>query len=505
MPEDPGDYEVDPDKIWGKGNGADAEWDAPDMSVLNQRRRPPPRFLIDVFRDWGQWVTDGATNSACPGDYVGLPLLALASALIGNARWAQATPAWMEPPVLWPVSVGDSGDSKSPGSDCVLVYVLPELEARMLGDFVERLDEYRQAVIIDKLAEKEWEKEVKAAQQNKQPIPKRPPRVAAEIEPQRPRLLVTDITVEQAAMLCATAAQKGLLIHRDELAGWFGSMNQYHAAGRQFWIESYGGRFYRVERRAHSAAPIEVRHLSIAATGGAQPEKLADLIAGSPDDGLLSRVQWGWPDPIEFKLGREPPGVNLAIERLDLLRQLEMKDGAPIYVPLTERGQQLIEQFGREIQARQRDVGGYLRSAYGKARGTALRLSLVLEELWWCASGDMTKPPPSTISPEAFIAAAALVEDYFLPMAERVYGDAAATELERNAATLARWIVKEHPPEVHVRHLERVVRLPGLRTAETIKKAANALVDAGWLRAQPVGFGVDRKVSYLINPRIFGG
>jgi len=56
-----------------------------------------------------------------------------------------------------------------------------------------------------------------------------------------------------------------------------------------------------------------------------------------------------------------------------------------------------------------------------------------------------------------------LMADYFLPMAERVYGDAAANEPERNAATLARWIVAERPAEVHVRHLQREVRLPGIR------------------------------------------
>jgi hypothetical protein len=41
-----------------------------------------------------------------------------------------------------------------------------------------------------------------------------------------------------------------------------------------------------------------------------------------------------------------------------------------------------------------------------------------------------------------------LISDYFMPMAERVYGDAAATERERGAATLARWIFRERPTEL---------------------------------------------------------
>jgi hypothetical protein len=40
-----------------------------------------------------------------------------------------------------------------------------------------------------------------------------------------------------------------------------------------------------------------------------------------------------------------------------------------------------------------------------------------------------------------------------MAMTERVYGDAAATREDRNAATLARWIMRDRPNEVHPRHL----------------------------------------------------
>src|SRR6516164_2656682 len=135
-----------------------------------------------------------------------------------------------------------------------------------------------------------------------------------------------------------------------------------------------------------------------------------------------------------------------------------------------------MEEFGAEMEASRDQAGGLLRSAFGKARGAALRLSLVLEWLWCCAKADMSLPPAS-ISKEAFAAAATLVGEYFMPMAERVFGDAGANEIERNAATLARWIFNEHPDEVYVRRMLREVRLPGLRSAEQIKDAANLLVD----------------------------
>ena len=101
-----------------------------------------------------------------------------------------------------------------------------------------------------------------------------------------------------------------------------------------------------------------------------------------------------------------------------------------------------------------------MRSAYGKARGLALRLSLVLTMLRWCAE-DGWAPPPTEITADALAAACDLVADYFMPMAERVYGDAAARPVQRNAATLARWIKRTKATEVHVRNLLRQVRLRG--------------------------------------------
>ena len=168
---------------------------------------------------------------------------------------------------------------------------------------------------------------------------------------------------------------------------------------------------------------------------------------------------------------------------------------------LVELAWPILEEFGREMQARQGTAGGLMRSAFGKARGLALRLSLVLEMLWWAANEGMS-PPPTTITERALLGAATLVAEYFMPMAERVYGDAGTSDTDRNAATLAKWIVKEKVTEVHVRHLQREVRLPGLKTAEVIHKAAHALVEADWLREPPAGTGKRVRMAYPVNPKV---
>jgi hypothetical protein len=489
-----------------KPDGPDSSgWGKPFLDVMRLRRRPPPPLLLEVFgKTWGDWIVDAAKAAACPPDYVAAPLLASVSTLVGHARWPTIA-GWSEPPHLWCASVGDSGDGKSPGANALMRDVLPTLERRMIGDYPDRLREWQAASEFDTVALKRWKEELREAQEKKKTLPVMPKPTVPGIAPERPRLIQHDTTIEQIGTILHTAAPKGLLMTRDEIAGWFEGMNAYNPASRAFWIEAYGGSPYKIERRSHSHEPIEIPRLAVALFGGTQPERLSTLASG-PDDGLFSRILWAWPDALNFELGKAAPGVARAIESLDRLRELDLAPGdppSPIFMPLTPDAQQLVVEFAREMDALKRSSGGLLRSAYGKARGFALRLSLVLEWLWFCARSDMLMPP-DVISMEAFAAATTLVGEYFMLMAERVFGDASASDDERGAATLSRWIFKERPEEVHVRTLLREVRLPGLRSAEQIKAAAKILVDADWLRAPVIGFGAQSKVVYAINPRLWG-
>ena len=118
----------------------DPSWPEPDLSILRPERSPAPKLPLGAFGPaWGEWITAAAEAAACPPDYVAAPLLAAAAALIGHARWAQATPGWIEPPHLWLGVVGEPGTGKSPGSDVLMRDVLPEIERRMLSDFPDRL------------------------------------------------------------------------------------------------------------------------------------------------------------------------------------------------------------------------------------------------------------------------------------------------------------------------------------------------------------------------------
>ncbi|MGH7084525.1 MAG: DUF3987 domain-containing protein [Acetobacteraceae bacterium] len=338
--------------------------------------------------------------------------------------------------------------------------------------------------------------------------PPLPPRDAeAGPEPMAPCLVQSDVTIERIGILLARAAQKGVLMVRDELSGWLLGMSAYNDGARPFWIEAYGGRPYRVERVKHPE-PIVIPHLAVSWFGGVQPSRLAELTREA-DDGLLARFAWFWPEPIPFRFGTISPELPWTIEACDRLRMLTMAapeaDGAmprPVVVPLSSTARDAMVAFGREMQDRQEAAGGLMRSALGKARGLALRLSLVLAHLWWATEGGMDAPP-AVITERAF-AAAALVADYLMPMAERTYGDAACPARDRRAATLARWVARERPAEVHVRRMVREVRLPGLTETDAVHEAAGVLVESGWLLPMPKGgFQQRARAAYPINPRLY--
>src|ERR1700730_12379236 len=137
-------------------------WAAPDLSVLRLNRRPPPPLPLHVFGpSWGSWIAAAAEASECPLDYVMGPLLASISTLVGNVRWAMATPGWSEPPHLWVGAVGESRAGKSSGADCLMRDVLPKIEAKMAADFPDQLREWRAAAEMHSARDDAWKAEVR--------------------------------------------------------------------------------------------------------------------------------------------------------------------------------------------------------------------------------------------------------------------------------------------------------------------------------------------------------
>jgi hypothetical protein len=487
---------------------ADTLWSDPDLSVLKQGRRDAPALPIQVFGDfWAQWLKESAEGANAPADYTAAGLLAVAAATIGNTHRVYARDTWGEPSVLWCGIVGDPGSGKSPALDPVLDLV-KTLEAEAAVNFEDQHRTWQTNSEMAKAVNDEWKGRVKdAAKQGRTPPPK-PDQAIEPAEPQRPRLIVNDSTPEKLGELLS-AHPRGLLFFRDELAGWFGAFDRYSGAGaeRALWIEAFNARKHVIDRVKTKSKPITVDHLAIGVLGGIQPERFVDFING-PDDGLPSRFLWVWPEPIPPQDPRVVPNRGAALAALRRLSSLELRfdefDKCSLRrLPLTSEAKRVFLEWHNEHHVEQGTLSGTVRSAWAKAPGHLLRLALVLEFLWWCGSAQGS--PPNAVSLEAIASAAALVEDYYKPMAARVYGDAALPERDRLAAVAARWIIKTRPTLINARDFRRKANLPGLRETEKVKMALEVLVDANWLRHAPTRGGDSpgrARDDYTVNPKL---
>jgi hypothetical protein len=170
---------------------------------------------------------------------------------------------------------------------------------------------------------------------------------------------------------------------------------------------------------------------------------------------------------------------------------------------LTSEAENLIEEFARDMARQAEEATGVFASALAKARGHALRLATVLEHLWWC--GTPHAHEPSVISGEAVTAAAALLDSNFVPMAGRVFGDAAIPAAERAAMTVARHLRKAELREFNARTVRR--EIGGLvREASAMDGACKVLVEAGLIRPRFSRTGPSKcrqAHSFEMNPALF--
>lgn len=478
----------------------------PEVGFLSRTRLPAPPLPLDAFGPWwASWIADTAAGANAPPDYVVLPLLSVASALIGNARWPRGWPGWFEPPVLWCASVGNPSSGKSPGAAPVIRDVLGLVEANMAGDYPAEMEAWKEAAKVSEAVARKWEKDVAKALEDGKEVPAKPREAIVPDKPVRPRVRISDTTVEALAPLLR-GLPKGVLNVRDELAGWLLNLSRYNGGtDRPFWLESYVGGSYTVDRQKHPD-PIHLPRLAVPAFGTIQPDRLHDALTGT-DDGLAGRFLWAWPDPVPFrrpKVSTNAPAAAAALGRLVALSMIGGEDGEPKpdFISLTSEAADLLERFAQDMQAAEEGAYGLLRSSMGKARGQALRLALVLELLRWCACDG--KPEPRQVSADAIEAAISLMGSYFLPMAARVLGDASVPAEEHNARTLAQWIIRTRPAVVNVSAIRDGARLPGLRESEPVKQACRFLTDARWLLPRgETGKAGRPRGDWMVNPLLW--
>jgi hypothetical protein len=437
-------------------------------------------------------------------DYPAGTLLAIAAALIGNARRASPHRNWNEPTHLWVGLVGDPSAGKSPGMAPILD-IIQKFDRESIEETKRRHTEHKKKCEQAEANLANWKHDHRKSTEGGRPPPDLPDDALKPEFQEAPRIRVSDITPEKLGTILG-ASPKGVLQVRDELAGWIGGFDRYNGGNgsdRAMWLEAYNGSYHCIDRQK-SPAPIIINHFSVGIVGGIQPDRLG-LIANGFDDGLASRFIWFWPDPIaEFRIQECLTDDQAATAGLRKLCDLEMaiaEDGSlfPQPVPLSPPAVHCVEEYGGHLRTMK--FVGPLAGMIGKGAGTVLRLAITLEYLWWCACP--ARREPSEVSEAAVVAACASYEDYIIPQGKRVFGEGSIPEPERNAMLLARWLIDNRLTRFNAREASRKILGP-VRQSIAMTAACDVLVEAGWIRPlRKSGMGRPRS-DFEVNPLVLG-
>ena len=221
-----------------------------------------------------------------------------------------------------------------------------------------------------------------------------------------------------------------------------------------------------------------------------------------------------WPNNVPFKRPKRTLNALFALSALGKLHRLEMEcddqgNPAPTIIPFSEEAASELATWRKGQNIREAGVSGLLLSHVGKLPGIVVRLSLVLTFLEWAATGNA--PEPTEIPKRHALAAIGLVDAYFLPMARRCFGDAALPQELRDAAAVAKWIVRptersgQRPTTINATELRRGEGAP-VRDAKRMRDALAELEDLGWLKnvgGREGGAPGRQRSDYEVNPKVF--
>jgi hypothetical protein len=304
-----------------------AAWPPPQRDLATAEPLPPPRL------DLADFPMPGPNGSRAPrggGSASGLRRVHLARRHGGDDRQRAlgiALGRVEASPVVNVACVGLPSAGKSPAIDAV-AGPAAGLVDDLNEDFEERMRAWRTACQEAKERRALWEKDVKAAVNEGRPAPGEPAgraRPGQAEEAPRPLHRPDD----RGRPRPERANPRGLLLHRDELAGWIAGMDRYGGGGgadRAFWLQAYEGGRWTSDRVKDGDDGCDVPHLTWGIVGGIQPDRLASLLLSGEDDGLSARFIYAWPAP-PASVSDPPDGARPALRaeaEAAALRELPM-------------------------------------------------------------------------------------------------------------------------------------------------------------------------------------
>jgi hypothetical protein len=422
-----------------------------------------------------------------------------------HIQMRQHDTGWIVRPILWTAIVADSGANKSATLDYAKQPLKP-IEAKFNLEYAQavRKHELRRSPTKKKPKADDAVQPFEAVTQNE--VDFDPGDTAVEsVKPVLRQIIINNATTEAIAEILHHNPG-GILSFRDELAGFFGSMDAYRQKGgvdRPFWLEAKDGSAYTVNRR--TSDPLIVEHNAVSVLGAIQPDAMRSISAGLATDGLLQRFL-----PIFLRRIGEGedvmPDERLAAE-LDrvAMAMVESED---------QRRFRFGAQADAELRAHQAFVADRLarpdalpafRQWLEKSVNEFGRLSLVFHFLEWYSSlefGVVGGPPPDIVSAETARRARRYLTEFAYPHANvfyrRILG---GSPIEAHARWVAEFILSRALPSIRNRDVYK--NYPALKKPERrreVELTMRHLEMLDWLR--PANLTNQGPTLWTVNPAV---
>jgi len=448
------------------------------LTALERFRPFPIDALPEPLRGF---VAAGAKAIGCDPSYLALPMLAAIAATIGNTRRIQLKRGWTAPAILWVAVVGESGTAKTPAFRLAM-RPIRERQRKALERHAEAMRQYEAAMAHHEKAMAEWKRDKKSTDDP----PERPE------APHAKRCIVSDTTVEALAPLLLSNP-RGLLLARDELAGWIGSFDRYAGgkggADAAHWLSVHNGESIIVDRKTGIPRTIFVPQASVCVCGGIQPAILHRALGNEHrESGLAARLLLTCPPRIAKRWTEADidPAAEAEIARLvDRLCELHPTQSAegeprPVVVGLATDAKAAWKAYYNAHALEQADLAGELSAAWSKLEEYAARLALVVHFARWAAD-DPTLASAHVVDARSMSAGIAMAT-WFKGEARRVYALLCESDEDREQRRLVEWIERKGGLAT-AREVQMGCRW--LREAGAAEAALDVLAKAGWGNWEP--------------------
>ncbi len=441
------------------------------------------------------FVDAAAKAIGCDQSYVALPLLSGLAASIGTSCRIQIKHDWSEPAIVWTAIVGESGTSKSPAIEAALRPVRAH-QRDAFAEHAELKDEFDETLLRYDRDLAGWKKSGCTG-----PAPEAPE------EPTPDRFWIDDATTESLLKLLQENP-RGLLMVRDELAGWFAGFDRYAASkggDASRWIEMFGARPIVVDRKG--VGSLYVHSAAVSVCGGIQPSILKrSLSQEHRDSGLAARLLLAYPprtpkrwteDSITPEIERTVSQAFSRLYGIDPDCDHEGRD-KPHLIPLSTDGKREWIEFFNQHAEQQARLSGDEAAAFAKLEGYAARFALIIHLSKW-ALGEDEVPTPLTPISASSIRAGVTITRWFGNEAQRVYAMLSESKKDAELRSLVE-VVSKAGGSMSGRELMQARR--GFQTVQEAETCLHSIVEHGWgvwITPKREGTGRPKARRVLIN------